>query len=308
MLENLNDLRAFVMIANTGSFTKAAGQLGVAQSALSYTIKTLEQRLAIQLFTRTTRSVSLTPAGEQLFNDIDPLIMALDQKITKLNHFRDTPHGKLRINGTEHAINILLWDKLAAFAKNFPHIQLEITTDYARSDIVKDRYDIGIRLGNHVAQDMIAKQITEPLQMITVASPDYLHKYGIPQTPLELYQHRCISMRLPSNEKVMAWDLTDVTASTSSHKNLLHFNPNFAIVLSNARLKVKAAIDGLGITWLPKTMINDEIEKEQLIELLPNWRTTYPPYYLYYPNRSESQPLLRLLIDALCQVQTKTRS
>lgn len=299
VLENLNDLRAFVMVAQTCSFTKASGQLGVAQSALSYTIKTLEQRLAIQLFTRTTRSVALTQAGEQLFTDVEPLILALDQKVSKLNTFRDSPQGKLRINGTEHVISVLLWDKLSAFAKEYPHIQLEITTDYALSDIVKDRYDIGIRLGDHVAQDMIAQQITEPLQMITVASPDYLIKHGTPKTPQELYQHRCISMRLPTHDKVMVWELSEPNDPLTSNKNPINFNPDFSIVLSNARLKVKAALDGLGIAWLPKTMINEEIRTGRLTELLMDWRTTYPPYYMYYPNRSESHPLLRHLINAL---------
>jgi len=293
--ENLNDLKVFIIVAQTGNFTKAAGQLGTSQSALSYTIKMLEQRLGVKLFHRTTRSVSLTQEGEQLFNDIEPLITGIEQKLTHLNEFRDSPHGKLRINGTELSINFLLWDKLSRFSRDHPTIQLELTTDYAFADIVKDRYDIGIRLGHLVDKDMIAVQVSDEMQMITVASPDYLKTYGTPQTPEELHQHRCIGMRLPTHEQIMAWEFKDL----EKNNEVMNLKPDFVMVVSHAHLKVKAALDGLGITWLPKAMVQSEIRSGKLVTILENWDMKYSGYYMYYPSRRESSPLFRLLVDAL---------
>lgn len=295
MSENLDDLKAFIVVAHTGSFTKAAGQLGVSQSALSYTIKMLEQRLGIKLLHRTTRSVSLTQEGEQLLNDIEPLITGIEQKLYNLNEFRNSPQGKLRINGTEYVISFLLWDKLVKFAQDYPDIQLEITTDYAFSDIVKDRYDIGIRLGNKVDKDMIAVQVSDPLQMITVASPDYLKTHGIPKTPDDLYQHRCIGMRLPTHEHIMPWEFK----VKANRADMISIRPEFSMVVSHARLKVKAALDGIGITWLPKAMVESELLKGDLVTLLEDWDISYSSYYMYYPSRRESSPLFRLLVEAL---------
>ena len=197
MPENLNDLRAFILVAQVGSFTKAAGQLGVSQSALSYTIKTLEDRIGVKLLNRTTRSVSPTQAGERLRAEIEPLITGIEQKLGRLNEFRDSPRGTLRINSSEHVINLLLWDKLAKFAMDYPDVLLEITTDYALTDIVKDRFDIGIRLGGDVDKDMVAIRVTPNVQMIVVASPDYIAAHGTPQAPKDLQEHRCLTMRLP---------------------------------------------------------------------------------------------------------------
>lgn len=295
MSENLDDLKAFIVVAHTGSFTKAAGQLGVSQSALSYTIKMLEQRLGIKLLHRTTRSVSLTQEGEQLLNDIEPLITGIEQKLYNLNEFRNSPQGKLRINGTEYVISFLLWDKLVKFAQDYPDIQLEITTDYAFSDIVKDRYDIGIRLGNKVDKDMIAVQVSETLQMITVASPDYLKTHGIPKAPDDLYQHRCIGMRLPTHEHIMPWEFK----ARANRADMISIRPEFSMVVSHARLKVKAALDGIGITWLPKAMVESELLKGDLVTLLEDWDISYSSYYMYYPSRRESSPLFRLLVEAL---------
>lgn len=295
MSENLNDLKAFVVIAQTGSFTKAAGQLGVSQSALSYTLKMLEQRLGVKLLNRTTRSVSPTQEGEQLLNDIEPLITGIEQKLYNLNEFRDYPRGRLRINGTELSLNFLLWEKLAKFSYEHPNIQLELTTDYTFSDIVKDRYDIGIRLGHHVDKDMIAVQISDELQMITVASPDYLRTYGTPQIPEELHQHRCIGMRLPTHEQIMAWEFKNL----EKNNEVMNLKPEFVMVVSHARLKVKAALDGLGITWLPKAMVESELINGELVTILEDWDISYSGYYMYYPARRESSLLFRLLIDAL---------
>lgn len=295
MSENLDDLKSFIIVAQTRSFTKAAGQLGVSQSALSYTLKMLEQRLGIKLLNRTTRSVSLTQEGEQLLNDIEPLITGIEQKLYNLNEFRDSPRGKLRINGTEISLNFLLWDKLSKFSHDHPNIQLELTMDYAFTDIVKDRYDIGIRLGENVHKDMISVKVSHELEMMTLASPAYLQTYGAPQTPNDLPQHRCVGLRLPSHERIQSWEFKN--AQENSEVQVL--SPEFSMVVSHARLQLKAGLDGLGIVWLPKIMVEAEIQKGNLVTILKDWDMNYSGYYMYYPSRRESSPLFRLLVEAL---------
>lgn len=295
MSENLNDLKAFIVVAQTGSFTKAAGQLGVSQSALSYTLKMLEQRLGVKLLNRTTRSVSTTQEGEQLLHDIAPLISGIEQKLYNLNEFRDSPRGRLRINGTELSLNFLLWDKLSKFSHDHPNIQLELTMDYAFTDIVKDRYDIGIRLGENLHKDMISVKVSHELEMMTVAAPTYLQNYATPQTPDDLHQHRCIGLRLPSHERIQAWEFKNIAQDS----DVLTISPDCSMVVSHARLQLKAGLDGLGIVWLPKIMVESEIEKGNLIRVLQDWDMQYSGYYMYYPSRRESSPLFRLLVDAL---------
>ena len=276
MPENLNDLRAFILVARAGSFTKAAGQLDISQSALSYTIKTLEERIGVKLLNRTTRSVSPTQAGERLLDD--------------------SPQGTLRINSSEHVANVLLWEKLATFARNYPDVVLEITTDYALTDIVKDRFDIGIRLGSDVDKDMIAVRVTPDFQMIVVASPDYIAAHGTPGTPRDLDDHRCLTMRLPRHENIMNWEFQH---SDNSHQhNAINYKPRSAMIVSHAHLLVKGALDGLGLAWVPSTMVEQELNNGQLVDVMADWAATCDGYHLYYPSRLTS-PLLRLLVDAL---------
>lgn len=296
MTENLNDLRTFVLVARMGSFTKAASHIGVSQSALSYTIRSLEKRVGIKLLNRTTRSVSPTQAGEQLLNDIEPLIIGIDQKLNQLNEFRDTPRGILRINSTEHVIGFLLWDKLAAFAKQYPDIVLEITTDYALIDIVKERYDIGIRLGGQVDKDMIAVRVTPNMRMILVASQDFIDQFGSPSHPNEINEFRCLTLRLPRHENIMSWEFKDV--DDAQQKNIITIKPQSAMIVNHASFLVKGAKEGLGLAWIPITMVEDELAGKELINLLPEWSITYDGYYMYYPSRNAS-PLFRLLVDAL---------
>lgn len=294
MPENLNDLRAYIVVAQTGSFTKAAGQLGVSQSALSYTIKTLEARMGVKLLNRTTRSVSPTQAGERLLEDIEPLIAGIDLKLTKLNEFRDSPRGTLRINSSEHVINVLLWEKLAKFARDYPDIVLEITTDYALTDIVKDRFDIGIRLGSHVDKDMIAIRVTPNVQMAVVASPDYLAIHGSPETPKDLNNHRCLTMRLPRHENIMGWEFQN----TDKNPSLINYRPQSAMIVNHAHLLVKGALQGLGLAWIPSAMVESELNNGKLMRVLNDYAITYDGYYMYYPSRNSS-PLFRLFVDAL---------
>ena len=296
MTENLNDLRAFVLVAKMGSFTKAASHLGVSQSALSYTIRTLEKQVGIKLLNRTTRSVSPTQAGEQLLNDIEPLISQISEKLNHLNEFRDSPRGTLRINCTEHVVSFLLWDKLTHFIKQYPDILLEITSDYAMTDIVKERYDVGIRLGCHVDKDMIAVKVTPDMQMILVASPKYIAQSGSPAHPDEINSYRCLTLRLPSHENIMSWEFSDI--ASTEQQNVITVRPHSAMIVNHANLLIKAATEGLGLAWVPATMVNDELANGKLITLLDEWSITYDGYYMYYPARNPS-PLFRLLVEAL---------
>jgi DNA-binding transcriptional LysR family regulator len=296
MPENLNDLRAFILVAQVGSFTKAAGQLGVSQSALSYTIKTLEDRIGVKLLNRTTRSVSPTQAGERLLEDVEPLIAGIDQKLGKLNAFRDLPRGTIRINSSEHVINTLLWDKLAGFAQSYPDVVLEVTTDYALTDIVKDRFDIGIRLGSDVDKDMVATRVTPDFHMILVASPNYIADHGKPQTPRDLNSHRCLTMRLPRHENIMSWEFQNPDENTG--QNIISYRPQSAMIVNHAHLLMKGALSGLGLAWVPATMAEQELASGKLVSVLGEWSMKYEGYYMYYPNRHLS-PLFRLFVDAL---------
>jgi DNA-binding transcriptional LysR family regulator len=295
MPENLNDLRAFIVVAQSGSFTRAAGQLETTQSALSYTIKTLEARIGLKLLNRTTRSVSPTEAGKRLLDDIGPLISGIDEKLGKLNAFRDQPRGLLRINSSEHVLNTLLWDKLSAFARDYPDVVLELTSDYAFTDIVKGRFDIGIRLGGDVDKDMIAVRVTPDIQMVVVCSPDYLSRHTTPSDPKELIHHRCLTLRLPRHDNIMAWEFKDPHATTNA---FINHRPQSAMIVSHAHLLMKGAMDGVGLAWVPISMALEAIEKEDLIEVLPEWRSAYEGYHMYFPNR-ELPPLFRLFIDSM---------
>jgi len=296
MPENLNDLRAYIVVARAGSFTKAAGQLSISQSALSYTIKTLEDRIGVKLLNRTTRSVSPTQAGERLLEDIEPLIAGIERKLGKLNEFRDSPRGTLRINSSEHVINVLLWEKLAKFAKDYPDIVLEITTDYALTDIVKDRFDIGIRLGSDVDKDMIAVRVTPDVQMSVVASPDYLAIHGTPEAPKDLTSHRCITMRLPRHENIMGWEFQN--PEKNQQQSIINYRPQSTTIVNHAHFLVKGAIEGLGLAWIPSAMAENEIGSGSLISVLKDYAVSYDGYYMYYPSRNAS-PLFRLFVDAL---------
>ena len=171
MQENLNNLRVFVLVAREGSFTKAAAQLGVSQSALSQTVRDLETRLGVRLLTRTTRSVSTTEAGEELFQAVAPRIDEIEMKLAAVADFRDKPAGVVRITATEHPIDTIIWPKLTRVLPDYPDIRVELSVDYGLSNIVEERYDIGVRYGDQVAKDMIAVRISPDIRMAMVASP-----------------------------------------------------------------------------------------------------------------------------------------
>ena len=203
---NLNDLQAFVVIAREGSFTRAAAQLGVSQSALSHTLRALETRLGVRLLTRTTRSVSPTEAGQRLYQAMAPRFEEIELELAAVSEFRDTPAGNVRIQASEHAANNILWPKLLKVLPDYPDIKVEITVDYALADIVAQRYDAGVRLGDQVAKDMIAVPIGPSLRIAVVGSPQYFQHRPYPMEPGDLAAHNCINLRLPTHGSLMQWD------------------------------------------------------------------------------------------------------
>ncbi|MGX2969434.1 LysR family transcriptional regulator [Ursidibacter sp. B-7004-1] len=290
--ENLNDLRAFVVVARTGSFTKAGLQLGISQSALSHCIRALEKRLNIKLFYRTTRSVSTTEAGEQLYQRLSPLFEHIYQELDSLNAFRSSLKGTLRINGNEHVFRYVLPPKFLKFTQTYPDVQLELAIENRFVDIVAERFDAGIRLGSDIAKDMIAVRISPDLTMCAVASPSYLERYGTPKTPYDLTEHRCLLHRLSSGG-VMNWEFIDPL-----NKRVIKVQPQGSFASNGGFLQHDYAVNGIGILWTPEDTVINELQSGQLIRLLPDWEISYEGYHLYYPNRHHS-PLLRALIEMI---------
>ncbi|MDB6062045.1 MAG: LysR family transcriptional regulator [Verrucomicrobiaceae bacterium] len=290
--ENLNDLQAFVAVARAGSFTRAAAQLGVSQSALSHTVRAMETRLGIRLLTRTTRSVSPTEAGERLLATVGPHLEEIEAGLAALSELRDKPAGTIRITTAEHAADTVLWPKLAKFLPDYPDIKVEINVDYGMTDIVAQRYDAGVRLGDQLAKDMIAVRIAPDMQVAVVGSPSYFSKRSPPRTPQELAAHSCISMRLPTHGGLLTWEF-------EKDGHALNVRVEGQIIFNNGARVLRAALDGFGLPYVPENMAQEHIAEGRLQKVLDDWCPTFPGYHLYYPSRRQSSPAFTLLVDAL---------
>ncbi|KGQ71120.1 LysR family transcriptional regulator [Chelonobacter oris] len=294
MKENLNDLRTFLLVAREGSFTKAAAQLGVSQSALSHAMRAMEVRLGVKLLVRTTRSVSTTDAGEQLRQRLAPLFDNIDEEIQALGDFRGGVRGNLRIEGTDLSFS-LLWEKFADFMRNNAEVSLEFGSHIGFSDIVAKRFDVGIRLGDDVAKDMIAVRVAPDLQMCVVAGADYLAKCGTPTTPYDLSEHNCLALRLPTHGGLLAWEFVD---QKNGGKPLV-IHPQGNMISNTNELLKKAAGDQFGLMWAPRYSVENEVRSGALISVLDDWAISYQGMHLYYPHRRADSPLFRALVDAL---------
>ena len=290
--ENLNDLLAFLAVARERSFTKAAAQLGVSQSALSHTINGLEARLGIRLLTRSTRSVSPTEAGERLLLTVGPRIEDIEAELAALSTLRDKPAGTIRISTAEHAADSVLWPKLATFLPQYPDIKVELNIDYAFTDIVAQRYDMGVRLGDAVAKDMIAVRITPDMLMSVVGSPVYFAERTLPQTPQDLAEHSCINLRLPTYGSLLPWEF-----KKSGRDEVVRVAGQFVSNIGTHILR--ASLVGLGLAYLPKNMVQQHLIEGRLVSVLEDWCPTFPGYHLYYPSRRQPSPAFTLLVDAL---------
>ncbi len=289
---NLNDLAAFVVVARERSFTRAAAQLGVSQSALSHTMRGLEERLGLRLLTRTTRSVTPTDAGERLLATWAPRLEAIDSELADLGRLRERPAGDVRITADEYSARAVLWPALRQLLPRYPDITVEIITDYGLTDIVAERYDAGVRLGGLVAKDMIAVPIAGDMRMIVIAAPAYLADRPAPETPQDLTGHSCINLRLPTYGGVYAWEFAkDGRELRVRVEGQLTFNSGDQIL--------QAALDGFGVAYLPEGQVQPFIDRGDLMELLADWTPAYPGYHLYYPSRRQQTPAFAVVVEAL---------
>ena len=289
---NINDLIAFLAVARERSFTRAAAQLGVSQSALSHTIRGLEERLGLRLLTRTTRSVAPTEAGERLLRNVGPHFDDIAAEIDALSELKEKPSGTIRINSSEHAAETLLWPKLAEFLLHYPDVKVEIWADYVLSDIVAERFDAGVRLGEQVAKDMVAVRIGPDERFVVVGSPAYLADRARPLHPEDLLAHRCINLRLPTLGGLYAWEF-----EKDGHE--LKVRVEGQLIFNQLGPILKAALASFGLAFLPVELVRPHIAAGRLIELLSDWTPPFPGYHLYYPSRRQTSPAFALLVEAL---------
>lgn len=289
---DLNDLLAFVAVARERSFTKAAAKLGVSQSALSHTIRGLEERLGLRLLTRTTRSVAPTQAGERLYHSAGPRFAEIEAEVAALSELRDKPAGTVRITAGEHAAVAVLWPAFAKILPKYSDIKVEIAVDYGLTDIVTERYDAGVRLGEQVAKDMIAVRIGPDLRMAVVGSRSYFERRKRPQMPRDLTAHECINLRLPTYGGIYTWEFEKNNREVKVHVD-------GQLVFNNIALRRNAALAGLGLAYLPEDQVQTDISAGRLVRVLADWCPPFSGYHLYYPSRRQSSPAFAILVEAL---------
>ncbi|MEI1251420.1 LysR family transcriptional regulator [Rhizobium aouanii] len=290
--EDLNDMLWFLVVAEERSFTKAAAKLGTSQSTISHTIKKLEARMGLRLLTRTTRSVAPTEAGERLIRSLAPRIEELETEIDELMEIRDKPTGAVRITLSDHALETVVWPKLRSVLKEYPDIKVELNSDNGFRNIVEEKFDAGVRLGESVDKDMIAVRIGPDWRLVAVASPEYLTRRSSPKTPQELVGHDCINHRQARAGGLYAWEFgKDGREVRVRVDGQLTFNTSYAMI--------DAAVAGYGIAYVPETLVADEIASGQLVQLLDDWSPMFPGYYLYYPSRRQNAPAFKVVVEAL---------
>lgn len=290
--ENFSDLLAFLAVARERSFTKAAAKLGISQSTLSHTIRALEERLGVRLLARTTRSVTPTAAGEQLRGAITPRFEEIEAELSALNELRDKPAGTIRITAGEHSASTILWPALEKLLPSYPDIHVEVVVDYGLTDIVAERYDAGVRLGEQVAKDMIAVRIGPDLRMAVVGAPPYFARRKRPKTPQDLTHHDCINLRLPTHGGIYPWEF-------EKGGRELRVRVEGQFVFNNIGLRMQAVLAGGGLAYLPEDQVQKYIGNGKLIRVLADWCPPFPGYHLYYPSRRQPSPAFTLLVDAL---------
>jgi len=290
--DNFNDLLSFMVVARERSFTRAAAQLGVSQSALSHAMRNLETRLEVRLLTRTTRNVAPTEAGEQLLMRLSPHLLEIEQELTALRDTRDRPAGNIRLTAGEHAMSAVLWPVLKPFMAQYPDINVEVTVDNGLTDIVDGRFDAGVRLGEQVAKDMIAVRIAPDMRMAVVGSAEYLQRFGVPETPEQLDQHRCINMRLPTRGGLYAWEF-------ERDGRELRVRVDGQLILNSLPQRIDAAENGLGLAYVPEDAVQDALAESRLVRVLEDWCPAFTGYHLYYPSRRQHTTAFALLIAAL---------
>jgi DNA-binding transcriptional LysR family regulator len=290
--ENINDLFAFFAVAQERSFTRAAGRLGVSQSALSHTIRGLETRMGVRLLTRTTRSVSPTEAGERLIQTVAPRLEEIEGELTAISDLGDKPAGTIRITAIDHVVDSVIWPRLAKVLEQYPDVRVEISSDYRMVDIAADRFDIGVRYGDQVQKDMVAVRLTPDIHMTIVGSPRYFETHKVPVAVPDLLRHNCITLRLSSSGAVYAWELREGDREVEARVT-------GQVTFTGAYQMLHAALSGYGLAFLPEEMTQPHVEAGRLIQVMDDCCPNFPGLHAYYPSRRNSSRAMRLVIDAI---------
>ena len=290
--DEMSDLTAFAVVAEERSFTRAAARLAMSQSALSQIMRRLEARLGLRLLTRTTRSVAPTQAGEHLLETLAPALGELDAKLAALTELRDKPAGSIRITSVEHAARTILYPTLRKLLPDYPDIKVEIVTDYGLADIVADRFDAGVRLGEDVDKDMIAVRIAPDHQFAIVGSPAYFERIKPPRAPQELTRHQCINLRISAVRGFYIWEF-----EKAGHA--LKVRVDGQLAFNTLDMLTDAALDGFGLAHLPLDQVRHHISSGRLKRVLTDWSKPFPGYHLYYPSRRQPTAAFALLVDTL---------
>lgn len=290
--QHLGELAAFLVVARERSFTRGAALLCVTPSALSHSMRTLEERLGLRLLNRTTRSVTPTGAGERLLRTLGPLLDELEAEVAALGTLRDKPAGNVRITADELSMTTVLWPRLRAVLPLYPDIHVEIVTDYRLTDIVADRFDAGVRFGETIDRDMIAVPIGPPARMLAVATPAYFAAHGRPRTPAELARHRCINLRLPTYGGLYAWEF-------QAKGRDLRVRVEGQLTFTSILPVLEATLDGFGIAYLPTSLMQAHLDSGALETVLDEWSPEFPGYHLYYPSRRQPTAAFTTLVEAL---------
>ncbi len=291
MKRKLDDLQAFLAVARDQSFTQAAAKLGVSPSALSHTIRTLEDRLGIRLLTRTTRNVSTTEAGDRLMRSIAPLFEQIAAEVDALGELRDKPAGTIRITCTDDSIELYLRPHLAQFLSDYPDITLELYVDYGFTNIVEERFDAGIRLGEAISQDMIAVPIGPDWRLAVVGTPDYFARHPAPATPYELTEHRCINMRARPSGSIYAWEF-------EKESKIFTVKGAGPLVANSIVHILNSALDGIGLGYIPEQLVAPYLADGRLVQVLERWCPTFQGVHLYYPHRRQASPAFLAFVNA----------
>jgi len=290
--DELGDLSAFLAVAQEQSFTRAAAKLGTSQSALSHTIRRLEERLGIRLLTRTTRNVSTTEAGKRLLDTVHPAVDSIRRELENLSELRDRPSGTIRITTPEHAAQTVLWPVIDKFLGDYPDVHIELNAENSLTDIVAEGFDAGVRLGEQVAKDMVAVRIGPQLRMVVIASPSYLAAHGRPKTPHDLTSHKCINLRMRSSGGLYVWEFEkdgkDVNVRVDGQ-----------VTLNSMPLVMEAVRSGHGIAYVMEDRAEALIRCGAAVQILRNWSQPFDGYHLYYPSRRQPTPAFSLLVEAL---------
>jgi len=290
--ENFNSLAAFVVVAQERSFTRGAAKLGVSPSAVSQTIKLLEERLGLRLLTRSTRSVAPTEAGERLLRTLAPRFEEMAHELAALSALREKPAGTIRISAGEHPAVTLLQPALHRFLPDYPDIHVEIIVDYGLTDIVAEGYDAGVRLGEQVAKDMVAVRIGPDIRMAVVGAPTYFDSHPRPAEPPDLTAHNCINLRLPTYGGLFAWEF-------EKDGRELRVRVEGQLVFNNATLRLESALNGLGLAYMPEDQAVEHVAQGRLVRVLEDWCPSFSGYHLYYPSCRQASPAFGVFVDVL---------